>query len=198
MLHGPSTGNDFRLQLGQVGCHLVDRIHRIDDAEIDDGVDLHRDVVERDDILRGDLNTRSSAGSVGGDDTIDGGLGHDRIGGKGGNDQLFGSEGDDSLWGDDGDDLLRGGPGNDTLTGDDSSGGQGSDTFVLAAGEGTDLITDFEIGIDRLQLHGNLVVDDLSIAQSGVNTIVDFGSETLAILAGINAAALNINHLFQV
>ena len=34
--------------------------------------------------------------------------------------------------------------GNDTLTGDVVSGGQGVDTFVLAVGEGTDTILDFD------------------------------------------------------
>ncbi len=149
-----------------------------------------------DDVLRGDLNTRSTGGSVGGNDTIHGGLGDDHIGGKGGNDQLFGDEGDDAIWGDDGDDLLRGGLGNDTLTGDDSSGGQGADTFVLAVGEGTDVITDFEVGIDLLQLEGNVIVDDLSITQSGVNTVIDLGNETLAILEGINGVSLTVNDLF--
>ncbi|MDY7024207.1 MAG: calcium-binding protein, partial [Cyanobacteriota bacterium] len=149
-----------------------------------------------DDILRGDLNARSPGG-VGGDDTIHGGLGDDRIGGKGGNDLLLGDEGNDTIWGDDGDDILRGGLGNDVLTGDDFSGGQGADTFILAEGEGTDTITDFEVGIDTLQLDG-LLVDDIAISQSGANTIVDFGVETLAILEGVDATGLTANDFFLV
>ncbi|MEL7054390.1 MAG: hypothetical protein AAGM45_21790 [Cyanobacteria bacterium J06588_5] len=98
-------------------------------------------------MLRGDRNSRDAqTGEAGGDDLIYGGAGNDRIGGKSGNDRLFGDAGDDQIWGDDGDDLIHGGLGNDTLTGDNFSGGQGADTFVLAIGEGTDTITDFEIG----------------------------------------------------
>ena len=105
-----------------------------------------------DDVLRGDSNSRDSGGTVGGDDILDGGRGNDRLGGKAGDDILLGGPGNDQLWGDDGDDILRGGLGNDTLTGDDSSGGQGSDIFVFAAGEGTDQIKDFELGTDFIGL----------------------------------------------
>ncbi|NEQ52542.1 MAG: phytase [Leptolyngbya sp. SIO3F4] len=114
---------------------------------------LGNDVIlggEGDDVLRGDRNSRSAqTGEAGGDDLIYGGGGDDRIGGKSGNDSLFGDAGNDQIWGDDGDDLLRGGLGNDTLTGDNDSGGSGIDTFVLAIGEGTDTIVDFEVGLDR-------------------------------------------------
>ena len=139
-----------------------------------------------DDILRGDLNNRNSQGDVGGDDRLFGGRGNDRLGGKGGNDRLFGEEGDDFLWGDDGDDILRGGLGNDTLTGDNASSGQGSDTFVLALGEGTDTIVDFEVGVDFIGLAEGLTFGDLSF--SG-NSIVA-GDEELAVLAGVDTRTL--------
>lgn len=139
-----------------------------------------------DDILRGDLNNRSPQGKQGGDDLIFGGAGNDRIGGKGGNDQLFGDAGDDAIWGDDGDDLLRGGLGNDRLTGDNFSGGQGADTFVLAAGEGTDTITDFEIGIDFIGLADGLSFGSLTFS----GDTISLGDETLAILQGVNTSVL--------
>ncbi|KKD36632.1 alkaline phosphatase [Limnoraphis robusta] len=151
---------------------------------------------EGDDTLRGDENSRSPGGTVGGNDIIYGGLGDDQIGGKAGNDQLFGDEGNDRIWGDDGDDLIDGGLGNDTLTGDDFSGGQGSDTFVLAVGEGIDTIVDFEVGIDLLGLKGDLSADQLSISQVGSDTEVSFGSEILAILTGVNAAGLTADDPF--
>ncbi|MDY6783060.1 MAG: calcium-binding protein [Cyanobacteriota bacterium] len=138
-----------------------------------------------DDVLRGDRNNRSPGGKKGGDDIIRGGLGNDRIGGKGGNDQLFGDEGDDQIWGDDGDDLLRGGLGNDILTGDDFSGGRGSDTFVLAVGEGTDTITDFHTGEDFIGLTEGLAFGQLSIDIEGNNTRIGFADETLAILNSV-------------
>ena len=139
-----------------------------------------------DDILRGDRNSRSAQFSKGGDDVIFGGAGNDRIGGKGGNDQLFGESGDDMIWGDDGDDLLYGGLGNDTLTGDDSSGGQGVDTFVLASGTGSDMIMDFEIGTDFIGLAGGLSFGELTLS---ANEIL-FGEEVLATLKGVDATTL--------
>ncbi|NER30415.1 MAG: calcium-binding protein [Symploca sp. SIO1C4] len=142
------------------------------------------------DVLRGDINQRKSGGTVGGDDTIHGGQGNDRIGGKAGNDYLFGDEGDDKIWGDDGDDLLRGGLGDDTLTGDNFSGGSGSDIFVLAIGEGTDTIIDFEIGEDLIGLAGGLSFGQLSVTQDKNNTLIGVNDETLAILNGVETALL--------
>ncbi len=139
-----------------------------------------------DDVLRGDLNLRSAQVGIGSDDTIYGGAGRDRIGGKGGNDTLFGGDDDDLMWGDDGDDILRGGLGNDTLTGDDFSGGQGADTFVLAAGEGTDTIVDFQMEQDFIGLADGLTLGALSFQG---NTI-SFGEQTLAILTGVDTTML--------
>ncbi|MEM6435478.1 MAG: alkaline phosphatase [Cyanobacteria bacterium P01_D01_bin.115] len=150
---------------------------------------LNGDIIygsDGDDVLRGDLNTRSAQGDMGGDDIIYGGNGSDRIGGKGGNDILLGEAGDDTIWGDDGDDLLRGGLGNDTLTGDDRSGGAGSDTFVLAVGEGTDTITDFEVGTDFIGLADGLTFGALSFSGDTINA----GDETLAVLIGIDTTTL--------
>ena len=143
-----------------------------------------------DDVLRGDLNKRSAQVGIGGNDIIYGGRGNDRIGGKGGSDEIYGDEGNDQIWGDDGDDLLRGGLGNDILTGDDFSGGQGSDIFVLAIGEGTDTIVDYEIGIDLIGLTGGLSFGQLSITQDGSNTLISSGNETLAIVNNITASTL--------
>ncbi|MEO1126669.1 MAG: phytase [Cyanobacteria bacterium J06639_16] len=152
-----------------------------------------------DDVLRGDRNVRSAqAGEAGGDDVIFGGDGNDRIGGKSGNDRLFGDAGNDQIWGDDGDDLLRGGLGNDTLTGDDASGGQGSDTFVFAMGEGTDTITDFEIGIDLIGLADGLSLGQLAIRQQGNDALISVGAETLVLLQGVQSTMLDDAHFVVV
>ena len=148
---------------------------------------------EGEDVLRGDLNSRDPGGTVGGDDTIYGGAGNDRIGGKAGDDSLYGEAGDDQIYGDDGDDLLRGGLGNDTLVGDDFSGGNGSDTFVLALGEGMDTILDFKVGDDLIALADGLMFEQLSITQSGSNTLIDSSDVTLAILNGVDANSLIAN-----
>ncbi|MEL7039259.1 MAG: glycerophosphodiester phosphodiesterase family protein [Cyanobacteria bacterium J06592_8] len=142
--------------------------------------------LDGDDILRGDANSRSPGGSSGGNDTINGGAGDDQIGGKAGDDELLGGIGNDSIWGDDGDDLLRGGSGDDVLTGDDFSGGEGVDTFILAMGEGTDTITDFEIGVDLIGLAEGLTFDALSFTGSSIL----LNEETLAVLNGIDTTTL--------
>jgi phosphodiesterase/alkaline phosphatase D-like protein len=137
-----------------------------------------------DDILRGDLDSRNpQVGIAGGNDTINGGNGNDDIGGKSGDDSLFGGDGDDNLWGDDGDDILRGGLGDDTLTGDDFSGGSGVDTFILAIGEGTDTIVDFEIGVDFIGLADGLTFAELSFASNTISV----GDETLATVVGVES-----------
>ena len=145
---------------------------------------------EGNNVLRGDLNKRSPGSPLDGDDVILGGAGNDRIGGKGGDDLLFGGEGDDAIWGDDGDDLLRGGLGNDTLTGDNFSGGSGADIFILAAGEGMDMIMDFEVGIDLIGLADGLGFEDLSLGQSGNWVRISMGEEILAEVKNVSAGDL--------
>ena len=98
------------------------------------------------------------------DDVLDGQGGNDTLVGSTGNDRLLGMAGNDVLNGDGGNDSLDGGAGNDQLTGgngdDRLTGGLGTDTFVLRAVgtvrnpqvAGTDTITDFVRGTDKLQL----------------------------------------------
>uniref|UniRef100_UPI0018FE1C21 beta strand repeat-containing protein n=2 Tax=Pseudomonas bohemica TaxID=2044872 RepID=UPI0018FE1C21 len=72
----------------------------------------------------------------------------DHLTGDQGNNLLNGGLGNDVLNGGAGDDILIGGPGNNTLT-----GGLGSDTFQYQAGNtGHDTITDFNFGVDKLDL----------------------------------------------
>jgi Ca2+-binding RTX toxin-like protein len=129
-----------------------------------------------------DRNDIINAGA--GNDTVAGELGDDRIFGEDGDDVLRGDlnsrdpggtvGGDDQIYGDAGDDLIRGGLGNDILVGDDFSGGGGSDTFVLAAGEGTDTILDFELGVDFIGL-----ADDLSFGQIAICSPIGFSARLL-------------------
>ncbi|MEB3280101.1 MAG: pre-peptidase C-terminal domain-containing protein [Lyngbya sp.] len=153
-----------------------------------------------DDTLRGDANSRSPGGTVGGDDVISGGAGDDQIGGKAGNDLLSGDAGDDEIWGDDGDDTIMGVTGNDTLTGDDFSGGSGSDLFVFGNGDGTDLITDFDITEDMIGLvEGELTFDQIAIASSDMGAMISVieSGETLAVLQGVGSDELT-EELFMV
>ena len=150
------------------------------------------------DILRGDRDTSDPQVQLaGGDDVIRGGAGNDLIGGKSGNDTLIGDEGDDQIWGDNGDDILSGGLGNDILTGDDFSGGHGSDIFVLASGQGTDTVVDFEIGIDSIALVEDLKFGQISITQNGQDSHLKLGNETLAVLQRTDADALTASSFIE-
>ena len=138
------------------------------------------------DILRGDGNSSGpQSNSRGGNDIIFGGAGRDRIGGKGGDDMLYGGLGNDTIYGDGGNDIIRGGKGKDTLYGD-TVGGKGSDTFVLALGEGRDNIMDFQVGRDLIGLADGLTFDSLSIVVKGSSTVISADREKLATLKGVS------------
>ncbi len=96
----------------------------------------------------------SLAESLAGQAQNTGGAGTDRLTGLENligslhDDELTGNAGSNVLVGLDGDDILIGGSGDDVLT-----GGAGRDSFVWLAGDsGTDRVTDFEAGQDRLDL----------------------------------------------
>lgn len=100
-------------------------------------------------------------------DTLLGGLGNDSLFGAGGNDELRGGNGVDILRGGAGDDALYAGPsanGADTLFGGAGNdllffgnrailtGGQGADTFFFRNGADESHITDFQDGVDKINL----------------------------------------------
>lgn len=117
------------------------------------------------DSLTGGAGADSISGG-GGNDLLSGGAGNDTLSGGLGNDQLLGGNGADKLMGDYGDDTLLGGAGDDTLIGgggaDSMTGGAGADRFVFSAanemsssaGQPTDVISDFQLGIDKLDFSG--------------------------------------------
>jgi RTX calcium-binding nonapeptide repeat (4 copies) len=119
---------------------------------------------------------------------------NDQIHGQGGNDRLSGLSGDDTLDGGDGNDVLLGGDGNDILVGgmgtDILAGGAGSDRFVLKPNTGVDVIQDFQLGVDRIQLLEGLQPSQLAIVQDGNNTRLEFNHQPLAILIGVQAIQL--------
>ena len=71
---------------------------------------------------------------------FEGGAGHDYLTGGAGLDALIGGTGDDTLEGGDGWDVL--------------TGGAGADHFVFHWGDGPDVITDFQPGVDKIVLNG--------------------------------------------
>ncbi|MFC7704777.1 M10 family metallopeptidase C-terminal domain-containing protein [Plastorhodobacter daqingensis] len=113
------------------------------------------------DLLFGGAGNDTLGGGAG-NDTLHGDDGADMLYGADGNDLLFGGAGDDVLFGGAGDDRLDGGAGNDRLIAgpgtDVLTGGAGADVFVFASAEEIgrgatrDRITDFERGIDRIDL----------------------------------------------
>lgn len=131
-------------------------------------------------------------------DKLDGGAGEDTLYGGNNNDVLFGGSGDDFLSGDQGNDNLNGGTGADGLAGgrgrDVLTGGADADTFIFANNGGNDTITDFEDGLDQIDLSaiGALTeFSDLSITQVGGNVIISLDGNNDLTLIGVNAADID-------
>lgn len=160
------------------------------------------------DRLAGGNDNDSISGSFGGDsidagdgddligggtgqDTIEAGAGDDLVGGGEGDDDIFGGDGNDFLAGGSRDDIIDGGAGNDTINGgagsDLMAGGEGADLFVFNAfvdGD-FDLITDFEVGVDRFLIR----VNDLDNGGNGLQGFVD----ALGIVDTVAGAQFNVN-----
>jgi Ca2+-binding RTX toxin-like protein len=115
-----------------------------------------------------------------GDDLLHGGKDDDLVLGGIGKDTVLGEMGNDLLEGNEGDDLLDGGQGDDTLT-----GGEGSDRFVLDPRNGSDIIQDFEDGIDLLQLDGGLAFENLTLTEESGSTVITFGNQRLALVSEV-------------
>ncbi|WP_146347931.1 calcium-binding protein [Phaeobacter marinintestinus] len=152
--------------------------------------------------IKGD-NTANTL--VGSDDVnvIYGYNGGDTLIGLGGNDTLIGGVRDDWLEGGDDDDLLRGDLNDDTLFGgagqdrmvggkgdDVQTGGAGADVFMFRGTDfGTDVITDFELGVDRLLL-AESVDTSSDVTSNGDGDAVLTLSEGTITFEGITAADL--------
>ncbi|AQS38244.1 putative calcium-binding protein [Shewanella psychrophila] len=108
-----------------------------------------------------------------GEDTIYGGEGNDLLFGQGGNDVLIGGLGDD---------ILIGGLGDDTLTGGTATNDIGADTFVWSAGStGTDHITDFNLGEDKLDLSDLLQGENTGNLGEYLHFTVNNGTTTIEV-----------------
>ncbi|WP_373544697.1 alkaline phosphatase [Chamaesiphon sp.] len=159
------------------------------------------------------------AGTIAGKNRIDLGSGNDIVYVANG-DRAFGSAGDDTLDATDAKDYrISGGAGNDTLflgtngralggDGNDKlfvgtgggnllSGGAGADQFWIANAElptAANTILDFQIGTDVIGIQGakslGISATTIKLTQVGADTSINFGSQTLAILTGIQASSL--------
>ena len=70
---------------------------------------------------------------------------------------IYGEAGNDTLWGSNGNDTINGGDDNDTINGgvgiDTLIGGAGADVFQFTATSGSDVIIDFDVLEDSIQLY---------------------------------------------
>lgn len=114
------------------------------------------------------------------DDTIFGGDGNDTVVGGKGQDKAYLGNGSDIFFDTDqagtfGRDVVAGGTGNDTLhsmAGDDTlSGGTGVDVFVFADASGDRVVTDFETGIDIIQVEA----DRVSVLDTDAGLLLGWG-----------------------
>ena len=136
---------------------------------------------------------------AGGDDMLFGGLGADTLTGGAGVDTMDGGDGDDVLTGDGGNDIYIGGAGNDTLI-----GGAGNDFFVFDTGFGDDTLIAFDAnpagGQDLLDISGTGVSAltfgaAVLIAQSGANTLVTIGDDTITLVGVAQATVTQADFL---
>ena len=114
-----------------------------------------------------------------------------------GNDEIRAQKGDDTIFAQDGDDYIRSGQGADVI-----STGSGNDIVntqsyhATHSLEITDIITDFEIGNDKIELEG-ILYSDISINQGmdeySSDTIISISEGYLAILENVNFAELSEN-----
>lgn len=118
-----------------------------------------------------------------GNDTLDGGRDNDSLDGGDGHDTLIGGAGNDILMGGAGNDRLSGGLGNDTLT-----GGLHADVFAFGAADGgRDVITDFQDGVDRIDLSGFTGAQDITLANfASMVSIQALGGQFLVSFNGMS------------
>lgn len=113
----------------------------------------------------------------GGRDRLNGGFGDDELAGNNGRDRLVGGTGSDTLSGGAGNDILRGGTGDDILT-----GGAGADVFQFRANDHSNVITDFEVGVDHIEiLKGARGMGGVDFEQIGDDVAIYFGNVTLIV-----------------
>lgn len=109
------------------------------------------------------------------DNTLQGRNGSDLLRGYSGNDRLLGGGGRDQLSGGNGRDQIVGGTSNDTLT-----GGSGADRFVFETGDGRDSVTDFQDGLDMIEISAaGFSFADVTISDRGANAEITVSDVTI-------------------
>jgi Ca2+-binding RTX toxin-like protein len=137
-----------------------------------------------------DLAAETASGGDADGDTL---FSIENLEGSGFSDVLSGDDGANVLTGGDGDDTLTGANGNDVLT-----GGAGNDQYVfhlanLQLGEvpdGDDIITDFEIGIDKIRFISPFFNALAGAAQVGDDVVITYGGGSTITLLNTQLGAL--------
>ncbi|MCL2931868.1 MAG: hypothetical protein MGG11_06165 [Trichodesmium sp. MAG_R03] len=191
------TGNNDII-LGNAQDNLIQGLDGADDIRGNGGADELLGGTG-DDELQGNAGNDILMGEDG-NDTLQGDEGQDTLLGGNGNDILEGDEDRDNLIGGNGDDNLQGGADNDTLDGGlgsdvlkgDGSADSSADSFILRSGNGSDLILDYQDGIDNFLLDG-LTFNELTVVDNVGNTIIQetATSEDLATLVGVSATTID-------
>ncbi len=148
------------------------------------------------DTLRGETGNDSLSGDLGndvlfagpGEDLVIGRSGADILNGNQGNDTLGGGEGSDLIFGGQGNDILAGGVGGDVLFGDRGDdtlvGGVDADQYAIIPEAGSDVIFDYEDGIDKFLLVGGLTLEALQVVDSPAGATFRQGETVLATVLG--------------
>ncbi|UOM34460.1 hypothetical protein [Acuticoccus sp. I52.16.1] len=141
------------------------------------------DLAAYDDTLIGGTDNDKLFG-WGGGDLMDGGTGNDSVVGGAGNDTINGADGNDTVEGGAGDDVVRSGAGNDVV-----SLGAGIDLYVSTPGDGSDVIRDFLVGVDEINVtrHG-IDLADARIVGRGDHTLIAFDDGTQLLLLDVDRA----------
>lgn len=114
------------------------------------------------------------------------------IDGNDGNNRILALSGTDTIDAGAGDDLIDGGDGGDYMT-----GGAGADIFVASArsegGSGADAITDFEVGVDRIDVSsfGFRSLDDIPAISGATDAELQFDAISYLVLIGVDSASLS-------
>ncbi len=111
--------------------------------------------------------------------------GADTLIGTTGDDNMSGLAGDDYLYGLSGNDTLDGGAGTDRLYGD-----TGADVYVLKTGSGLDIVYDFDVASDRINIEG-IGSDSMSLLMyKGVDAEIRTSSGDRMVLRNIDVTDL--------
>lgn len=110
--------------------------------------------------------------------------------GSRGQNELWGMEGADRLFGKSGKDILDGGAGKDILY-----GGRSADVFVLREGSDDDLVRDFHIGRDIVQIVSETITDfsqlEPLLSNERGGAVIDLGDGDEMKLQGVRVARLS-------